>query len=287
MSNIKRANASSITKAGVAIADVPDAPTIGAVTDLGTGSTASVAYTAAVTGGTATTFTATSSPGSFTGTGSSPITVSGLSSGTSYTFTVKGSNSTGTGPASSASSSLTLAAVGVFESIATLTPSAGTTGISFNSIPQTYKSLQIRAIASADTGSPSAYPIGSVIGINGAGSANFAGHSLFTQTGSVYATGNTSGTYAGIFLYSGVADVGNANYVTGLIIDIIDYSSTTKNKTLRAVMGVDTNGVTTGSTIAMSSGVYLQTTAVTSLSIQWGGSPCRAGTTFALYGIKG
>ena len=45
------------------IADVPDAPTIGAVTDLATGNSVSVAYTAAATGGTVKTFTATSTPG--------------------------------------------------------------------------------------------------------------------------------------------------------------------------------------------------------------------------------
>jgi len=89
------------------IADVPDAPTIGAATDLATGTTVSVAYTAAVTGGTATTFTATSTPGSLTGTGTSPITVSGLTSGTAYTFKVKGTNTTATGPESAASSAVT------------------------------------------------------------------------------------------------------------------------------------------------------------------------------------
>jgi hypothetical protein len=53
------------------IDDVPDAPTIGAATNVGTSraynnGSATVAYTAAPTGGTATTFTATSTPGSFT-----------------------------------------------------------------------------------------------------------------------------------------------------------------------------------------------------------------------------
>ena len=87
------------------IVDVPDAPTIGTAT-AGTGS-ATVTYTAAATGGAVTTFTATSTPGSITGTGASPITVSGLTGGTSYTFTVSGANTTGTSPASAASNSVT------------------------------------------------------------------------------------------------------------------------------------------------------------------------------------
>jgi len=112
MANIKRANTSGITKTGTAIADVPDAPTIGAATAGAAGSgQATVAYTAAATGGAVVTFTATSTPGSVTGTGASPITVSGLTIGTAYTFTVKGTNTTATGAESAASNSITPAAI--------------------------------------------------------------------------------------------------------------------------------------------------------------------------------
>ena len=73
---------------------VPDAPTIGTAT---AGNTqVSVAFTApADTGGTAiTSYTATSSPGGFTATGSSsPLVVTGLTNGTAYTFTVTATSS--------------------------------------------------------------------------------------------------------------------------------------------------------------------------------------------------
>ena len=107
------------------IADVPDAPTIGAATNVGTSraynnGSATVAYTAAATGGAVTTFTATSTPGSFTATGASPLTVTGLQSATSYTFAVSAANANGT-LTSAASSSITATTVPQAPTIGTAT----------------------------------------------------------------------------------------------------------------------------------------------------------------------
>jgi hypothetical protein len=93
---------------------VPQAPTIGTATAGATGSgQATVTFTAGATGGkTVSTYTATSSPGSITGTNSaSPITVSGLTNGTAYTFTVTATNANGTSTASAASNSITVPAL--------------------------------------------------------------------------------------------------------------------------------------------------------------------------------
>ena len=85
---------------------VPQAPTIGTAT--AGNALATVTYTAGATGGaTVTAYTATSSPGGFTGTGASPITVSGLTWGTTYTFTVTATNANGTSLPSAASNSAT------------------------------------------------------------------------------------------------------------------------------------------------------------------------------------
>jgi hypothetical protein len=95
----------------------PNPPTIVSATDVGTSraynnGAATVVFTPAASGAPATSYTVTSSPGSFTGTGSSsPITVAGLQSNTAYTFTVTGTNAAGTGEASSASSSVTATTV--------------------------------------------------------------------------------------------------------------------------------------------------------------------------------
>lgn len=90
----------------------PSAPTVGTATATGI-TTATVAYTAPASnsGSNITSYTATSSPGSITGTlsqaGSGTITVYGLTGSTAYTFTVNATNSVGTSAASAASNSIT------------------------------------------------------------------------------------------------------------------------------------------------------------------------------------
>lgn len=110
---------------------IPQAPTIGTATNSGSGRAynnglATVAYTANGTGGLTNTYTATSSPSSFTGTGGSPISVSGLASGTAYTFTVTASNSNGSAT-SSASNSITATTIPQAPTIGTATKTGSTT----------------------------------------------------------------------------------------------------------------------------------------------------------------
>jgi hypothetical protein len=76
----------------VVVSLVPNAPTIGTATDAGSGraynnGAASVTFTPSGSGPAATSYTVTSSPGGYTGTGaSSPRTVTGLQSAPSYTL---------------------------------------------------------------------------------------------------------------------------------------------------------------------------------------------------------
>ncbi|QQS22775.1 fibronectin type III domain-containing protein [bacterium] len=99
--------ASSTANATPSAPTAPAAPTIG--TAVAGDESASVSFTPGSNGGsTITGYTVTSSPGGFTGTGSSsPITVSGLTNGVSYTFTVTATNAIGTSSASSASNAVT------------------------------------------------------------------------------------------------------------------------------------------------------------------------------------
>jgi hypothetical protein len=168
-----------------------------------------------------------------------------------------------------------------YESIASATGTGSSATITFSSIPSTYKHLQIRWIARSTFSSSSA--INMKVYINSDTGANYAYHQLFGDGTSATATGSASqteiivaGACAGNSMTSGIMGTG--------ILDIADYASTTKTKTLRSFAGIDTN-TTTGS-IRLSSGLYNSTTAMSSISFETNNGNFGTTSTFALYGIK-
>jgi hypothetical protein len=262
----------------------PSAPTIGTAT--GGDTSASVAFTASSYIGKGTiTYTATSSPGGLTATGaSSPLTVTGLTNGTAYTFTVVGNTNYGVASvASAASNSITPAAQGSFESIATITLTGNAASFEFTSIPQTYKHLQIRGLFRSDYGATGA---GGYLEFNGNASGTYRAHALYMNgDGAVgsYGSGALSvGTYWGI----DTAAASPADTFGVDIADILDYTNTNKNRVVKIYSGSAQNG--SASRNQLNGGLYVSTTAVTSLKIKFGGAAqWVAGSTVALYGIKG
>jgi hypothetical protein len=159
-----------------------------------------------------------------------------------------------------------------FESIATATPTSGTS-VTFSSIPSTYASLQIRAYVQAGDGSGR-------IRLNGSSStSDYAAHILRGDGTNVIGSGAGTSSYDGVPYYNYYSSASGAV----IIVDIHDYASTTKNKTVRLANGIDING---GGYMALWSGLYLSTTAVSSLTVTAGGG-FTTGTTISLYGIKG
>jgi hypothetical protein len=169
--------------------------------------------------------------------------------------------------------------VGSYDSLATLTLSAATSTITFAGIPSGYKHLQLRMLVrGASTG-------GSMrLNLNGDSSgANYSRHVVYGDGSSALASGafNDSVTAA---IGDAATSSNAANIFGGFVIDILDYSSATKNKTIRSFSGYDANG--SGLIQLRSSGWY-STSAVTSLTIYEGASTNLAQySSFALYGIK-
>lgn len=159
--------------------------------------------------------------------------------------------------------------------ISRTSPTTGTS-ITFSSIPSTYKHLQIRAI-SRDGSANSLY-----LRFNSDSGTNYAAHQLRGNGASATATSNApSVTEINSVGYGSVT----ASIFGATVIDILDYASTTKNKTVRTINGVDNNG---SGSVFLTSGVWLSTSAVTSITITSNaGTNFTSGTTFALYGFTG
>lgn len=279
-SNLSGKKYNDASAGGSKIADLPDAPTIGTATDTTNGGEATVDFTAAATGGTATGFTATSSPDSITGTGASaPITLTGLTDGTTYSFTVYASNASGNSSASQSSNTVvtTTAYQTSFSSIATITVgSGGASNITFSSIPQTYTHLQIRLFVRPTSSSNG--PV--FMQLNSDTGTNYSRHAFRADGGTVYSSGSTSQTsmyFNGYNVYSA-----GSSYPTVTIIDILDYTNTNKNKTVKAIAGLDNNGA---GEVGLYSGAWFNTNAINSIklfdNVNYGQY-----TQAALYGIK-
>lgn len=177
--------------------------------------------------------------------------------------------------------------IATFDSIASITAAGGETLLSFTSIPSTYKHLQIRTLirnvrALNTVGGCEIYFNGENTG------SNYNSHLLSSggSTGSVSSNGPTY-SFAGIGWLSIPFASTTANAFGAGIMDIHDYASTSKNKTIRVFSGAD---VTTGvGSCGLFSGLWTNTSAINSISFftGGGGNEFAAGSTFSLYGIKG
>jgi hypothetical protein len=165
-----------------------------------------------------------------------------------------------------------------YESIATANGTGSSGTITFSSIPATFKHLQIRCIANNNN---SAFSLR--MRLNGDTGSNYAHHVLEGGGSSAYAYGAASAT---AILYVGQS-MSAANIFGASIIDIHDYASTTKYKTVRTLNGYDSNGGLDAQAIRLTSGLWMSTAAVTSISIIDASASFTTTSTFALYGIKG
>lgn len=168
-----------------------------------------------------------------------------------------------------------------FESIATVTLGSSSSTITFSSIPGTYKHLQIRGMT-RDTVAGTLRSLKMIF--NNDTTTQYSSHSLIGDGASATAGSTTMQPFM-VTGYSTASNLTSGIYATS-IIDIIDYASTTKNKTVRALNGYNSNG---GGSVYLASSAWYggPTSAVTDIQFSTAGTAFAAGSTFALYGIKG
>ena len=165
-----------------------------------------------------------------------------------------------------------------FESIATATGNGSVTSLDFNSISSSYQHLQLRCIFQRNGGTQ--LDVG--LRFNSDTGSNYSMHSLSGDGSAVAAAGSANTSYINAGIGSGTS---TSNIYGVAIMDILDYASTTKNKTVRTFTGVDKNN--TEGSVKLYSGVWRNTNAITSITIYTFGDAINTNSTFALYGIKG
>jgi hypothetical protein len=152
--------------------------------------------------------------------------------------------------------------------------------ITFSSIPQNYKHLQLRYQLIESSGYQDIN-----CRFNGDTGSNYYWHFLGGNGSSAYA-GSSGGTTTSISIKTNNVEGTVPTYPNVGIVDIHDYASSTKYKTVRTLSGSDKNGVNPNGEVQLLSGLWSSTSAVTSLTIRcsvtW-----NAGSTFALYGMVG
>jgi len=173
------------------------------------------------------------------------------------------------------------AAVGDYESIATVSVGAGgTASIDFTGISSAYNHLQIRFLCrGTDVSADRAL----YMRINSDSGTNYSWHRLRADGATVAGGAGTTQDY----IYCGaLVDGGTSGSIfAGGVIDILDYANTSKYKTSRILSGFDKNGAT--GYINFNSGLWMNTAAITSISLYYQGSVNTAQySSFALYGVN-
>jgi hypothetical protein len=162
-----------------------------------------------------------------------------------------------------------------YESIATTTVGGGGSAtITFSSIPATYTHLQIRYINTTSTVNQNL-----IFRFNSDTGSNYAWHRLLGTGAAVSADATAPSTnYIGI----GRSGYDATSFAAG-VFDLLDYTNTNKYKTARSLYGTDANG---NGFIFLGSGLWLSTSAVSTITIESVSGNFNQYSQFALYGIK-
>jgi hypothetical protein len=163
-----------------------------------------------------------------------------------------------------------------YESIATTNVgSGGTSTITFSSIPATYQHLQLRYINATSTVYQNL-----VFRLNSDSGSNYAWHRIL-GTGSTVTADSVSPSTTSM----DIGRSGNTStaFAAG-VFDLLDYANTNKYKTCRSLYGTDGNGA---GAVFFASGLWMNTAAVTTITITSAAGNFVQYSSFALYGIKG
>jgi hypothetical protein len=164
------------------------------------------------------------------------------------------------------------APTGAYDALASITLSADTSSITFAGIPSTYKHLELR---SSHKSTVSTWVN---LTLNGdASNSNYAQHRLLGDGTSASAGNFTSGNQR--YMFTSYPYWGNG------VWSFLDYANTNKYKTVRGTSGFMSLS-TTESEVNFISDLWMNTSAITSITLSIASTSFNAYTKFALYGVK-
>ena len=165
-----------------------------------------------------------------------------------------------------------------FDLLETTVLGSSASSVTFSSIDQSYKHLQIRMVSrnSGDTTSPT-------LRFNSDSGANYATHRLYGFGESVTSGAVTGDPSMALIAFRSNSLSSTTDFGAG-IVDILDYTNTSKNTTIRGLGGREQGNGSTSDFVVLLSGVWLNTSAVTSITLST--NTYQAGSRFSLYGIK-
>ena len=117
------------------------------------------------------------------------------------------------------------------------------------------------------------------IRLNGDSASSYNNHGFWGYNSITQATNNATTQ-----ITVGNNQIGVGPDPTGIIIDLIDYTSTSKNKVVKSRYGISRN-IAGNNEVGIMTGLWRNTSAVNSITI-FGNVNYTAGTTIALYGEK-
>ena len=175
--------------------------------------------------------------------------------------------------------------------LATVTLTSTAASVTFANIPQTYTHLQLRCLTQ---GNRATYGLDGfdIVFNSDSTNTNYAYHSILGD-GTTAQVGGSPSADTLIHIWDDTGTVVGGSFGAA-IIDILDYKSTTKAKTVKTFGGVDFNGVIAGygGRVVLSSGLWKKNTAsvyeaVSTINLNMSiGTLFSANSHFALYGIK-
>jgi len=178
-----------------------------------------------------------------------------------------------------------------FDSLGSIVVSTATATVTFSSIPQTYTHLQVRwtALTTRTTYGYDAmtFRVGNLNSIDSGSNYTWQ---VMRSAGASATTGSTGSADSMWYLDWGFGTT-VSSYPMSAVIDILDYTNTTKAKSMRGIYGGDTNGAIGGvyGSINLVGGSWFKSglPAINTMSFtSYNSNNIAPGTVFTLYGVK-